>query len=464
MKSTELKSLEDLNQFSLAELKKLCVIPSISFDGFDHAPLTQSAEATADLFRRVGFDNVKLESIENCFPYVVAEKIVDTKTPTLLLYAHHDVQPAGREELWKSPPFIPTEREGRLFGRGTSDDKAGILVHAAALCAYTSGLVPNMKVPPVNLKVVIEGEEEVGSSHLFKFLEKNKERLKSDVIVVTDTGNIKAGIPSMTTSLRGLAVVDIEVKSLRAPLHSGIWGGAVVDPVQVLTKILAKLSDDDGRPLLKSVRYPKKSRNRKVPLTLDEFADQAGVLRKEGIPADFAHRIWDEPSFSINAIQASSEKLANNVICDRAYARIGIRLTADENAIEVQNEMVSRLQELCPKTVELNLKKFDVADAWEIDPYQEKHRWAFEAAEIALERGFKEKAVYIGCGASIPFIGPFEKAFEAPVISLGIEDPLALAHSENESLLLSDFYKVIASEIELFQTIIQSHERVRYRG
>ncbi len=446
MKTIEPVVDEALKIWARKELETLVRIPSISFPHFDPREVERSAEATADLLKRSGFKNVDVLRVDGCFPYVVGEQIVDPKLPTLLLYAHHDVQPPGREELWKTPPFEPTEINGRLYGRGTADDKAGILVHAAASKYY----VNSSSRLPVNLKVLIEGEEEIGSSHLLKFLKQNKERLSADMIVVTDTANIATGVPSMTTSLRGLIVVEVEVKSLRAPLHSGLWGGGVVDPVLALVKMLAALTDKEGWPLLKSIKRGKRKVAANLPVSRAEFANQAGVLKTNSVPADFWSRIFYHPSLSINAIQASSEKLANNIICDRAYARVGIRLTAEENAKRVQAELVAKLKSLAPKTLEVRIHPHSPTDAWSIDPKSKKNRWAFEAAEKALEAGYGRKSVYIGCGATIPFIGPFEKALGAPVITLGVEDPFTLAHSENESLPLGDFYKTIESEIRLF--------------
>lgn len=441
-----------VQNFALEELKKLARIPSISFDGFDPKYVTRSAEATADLLKHVGFQNVSLKSIEGCFPYVIGERIIDAKAPTVLLYAHHDVQPPGREELWKSPPFEPTLRDGRLYGRGTADDKAGILVHAAALFAMKD----IADAAKINLKIIIEGEEEVGSAHLLPFLKQNQTQLKSDVIIVTDTANIKAGVPSLTVSLRGLVCIEVEVRSLKASLHSGMWGGGVADPVQVLTKMIAAMTNEKGEIQLKSAKVGKRRPVENIPVDHAEFCEQAGVLKSNSVPEDFWHRIWYEPSFSVNAIQASSEKLANNIICDRAFARLGIRITRDQNAKEVAEEWAAKLKLLAPSTVELNLKIHEPSDAWETAPRSSKNRWAFAAAETALERAFNHKAIYIGCGASIPFIGPFEEALQAPVITLGVEDPLTLAHSENESLLLEDFYRAIEAEVFLFDELTKA--------
>jgi acetylornithine deacetylase/succinyl-diaminopimelate desuccinylase-like protein len=435
----------------LNELKKLVSIPSISFPHFDHAEVRKCAEATADLLKRSGFRNVEVMSIRNCLPYVVGDYIVDPKLPTVLLYAHHDVQPPGREEVWKTPPFVPTEINGRLYGRGTADDKAGILIHVAAfqywLKNYKSQFGRDL---PVNFKIIIEGEEEVGSDHLLDFLNLHKERLKADTIIVTDTANIDSGIPSLTTSLRGLVAFDIEVKALNAPLHSGLWGGGVADPVQAIVKILSRFTNDRGEIQLKSISSSTKRREAKgIPITREEFARQAGVLHQSAVPENFWQKIFFEPSFSINALQASSEKLANNIICDRAFARFGIRLTSAEKSRDVEAEVLQKLKEWTPEGVELVIKSSTASDGWECDPEAPQNKKAFAAAVRGLDEAYGKKTCIIGCGASIPFIGPFEKALNAPVLTLGVEDPYTLAHSENESLNLDDFYKTIEGEIRL---------------
>src|SRR4249920_1065371 len=226
----------------LATLIEMSRIPSVSAAGFPPAEVRRSAESVAKALREAGVENVQVLEIPGVHPYVYGDWLKKPGAPTILLYGHHDVQPEGLHERWTSPPFEPTERGGRLYGRGTSDDKAGVMAHVAAVASYlkSSGRLP------CNVKFIIEGEEEIGSEHLGQFLDKYKQMMAADFIVLSDTSNFDTGIPALTYQLRGICQVDVEVQSLDQPKHSGMFGGPVPDPVQVLCRMIADLTGKKG--------------------------------------------------------------------------------------------------------------------------------------------------------------------------------------------------------------------------
>ncbi|APJ05143.1 dipeptidase [Silvanigrella aquatica] len=437
----------------LENLKKLVKIPSVSLSGFDENDVKLSAEATAENLRQAGLENVEvLELAKGVHPYVYAEWIHKPDAPTLLLYAHHDVQPPGRDEKWKSNPFVPTEKEGRLYGRGTADDKAGIIAHTASIAAYlkTAGELP------VNVKVIIEGEEEIGSHNLANFVRAHKEKLKADGIIVTDCANVDSGIPSITTALRGLVAVDIEVEALDHPVHSGLWGGILPDPVIALTHILASLSDPKGNIKVKGILddilpLTKEEKKNFSSLKMENIARGATGLLK-GLPfaveeKDFAEYLWRQPSLSINAIQSGSKKLVSNIIQDAAWARVSIRIVPNMSPKDVTDKLTKHIEEHCPPGFRLKVTPEAGSNWWSIaDPKAD----VYQIAARSLEKGYAHTAQFIGCGASIPFVQPLSDEFGGiPAILVGVEDPYTNAHSENESLLLSDFKKSILGQIHM---------------
>ncbi|MBL8022027.1 MAG: M20/M25/M40 family metallo-hydrolase [Leptospirales bacterium] len=438
--------------WSLDELKRLVRIPGVSFDGFDPSHLKDSASATAEHFKRCGLSNVETIEFGDVHPYVYAERIEDPDLPTVLLYAHHDVQPAGAEERWNSKPFDPVERNGRLFGRGTADDKVGILAHTAAIAAYlkTSGKLP------VNVKVLIEGEEETGSAHLGEFVRLYRDKLKADCMILTDCSNIDTGIPSITTSLRGIVSVDVELKALPAPVHSGFWGGVVGDPAIALAQLLGRLTDEKGRILVPGILEDVR------PLSASEIAEFSaldlekivragtglpGHLPLRGDAADLARKLWREPSLSVLAFESGSRKLVANIIQSGAWARVSIRIVPDMRPQKVQQQLTDFLKAHYPGDFEIQITPDAAADWWTVENLADP---IYQIAARSLERGYGEKARFVGCGASIPFVQPLSHELGGiPAVLLGVEDPYSNPHSDNESLHLGDFKKILMSQVHM---------------
>lgn len=455
----------------LEDLKTLVRIPSVSFAGFPEAEVRRSADAVAALMKKRGLENIQILEVPGAHPYVYADWLHAPGAPTLLLYAHHDVQPPGRMEIWKSPPFEPTLRQGpggeRLYARGSADDKAGVIVHTSAIdgCLKATGRLP------VNVKLVIEGEEEIGSTHLPEFLKTHRAKLDADILVLTDTGNFDCGVPALTVALRGLVGLDVEVRALSKTVHSGMWGGPLPDPAMALSKALASLVDDQGKiavpGILDQVRKmtpAEEAELAKIPCNEEDFRKQSGIvpgarLLKEG-PSP-AVQVWRFPSLSVNAIQASSRAQAGNVINDAAWAKVTIRVVADMDPERTMQLLEDHIRKHVPWGLEVKFHHEACNGAWA----ERGAGPAFEAAETALARGYGKAPYKIGCGGSIPFVKPFADALGgAPALLIGVEDPYTDAHGENESLLVSDLRKAIISQAYLFEEVARKWKKTTPRN
>jgi len=437
----------------LDELKDLVRIPSISFPGFNPAPVKQSAAAVAKLLTKSGLKDVRILDTGIGHPSVFGQWTGASSRPTILLYAHHDVQPIGREEVWVTPPFEPAARNRRLYGRGVSDDKAGVIMLAAAINSYleTSGSLP------VNVKVLVEGEEEIGSTNLDKLLQKHRDLFSADIVLIADSENFDSGIPSLTASLRGIVTVNVEVCSLSSSVHSGTWGGPLPDPVLALSKMLASLVDDQGKPAIPGLMDKVRPLSSKEKIELSELPFTESVYRKQskildGVPLNSSEgtvyeKMWRQPSISVNAIEASSRKQAANIINDSAWARVGIRIVPDMEPDETLRLLKDHLLQHAPWGVQVKIESETPAPWWNSDTKGP----VFQAALIALEKGYNRKPVVVGAGGSIPFVQTITHALgNVPALLVGVGDPYTAAHSENESLLISDWEKGCRSLIHLF--------------
>lgn len=420
-------------QSTLAALTR---IPGISAAAFPASEVRRSAEAVAQTLVDYGMDNVRLlETAGHAAVY--ADVSVAHDAPTVLMYGHHDVQPAGCIERWLSPPFEPAVREGRLFGRGTSDDKGGFLAQLAAVraCMESGSL-------PCNVKLLIEGEEEIGSPHLAALLDAERERFACDFIVLCDTPNFATGIPALTYRLRGNCIVDVEVRCLQRPLHSGQAGGIAPDATMILCSMLAKLDlgELEKRVCIDEAQL---AAMRALPLDAEPFDLLDGV----GPVGDSWEKVWARPSLTITAIEATPMAQAANQIAPAARARLSLRTVRGIDTREAGEFLANALR---AENAQVTTNIVGGPSWWEADP---RHP-LFAKARRALARGYGAEAVMMGSGGSIGFVKPFAAlAGDNPPLLVGVQDPHSNAHSENESLHLGDWLKAMNAAVHLLHEL-----------
>src|SRR3954452_18412856 len=425
------------------DLEELVRIQSVSADPDRLSEVERSAERTAELFAAEGVDVEIVRAFDGAPPAVVGEKEGPEGAPTVLLYAHHDVQPENDHADWDSPPWEPTERDGRLFGRGAADDKAGIMAHIGALRVYGDDL-------PVTVRLFIEGEEEVGSDTLVELLGKYQERLEADVIVIADSGNWDIGVPALTTSLRGLVRVDVEVRTLTHAVHSGMWGGLVPDALMTLARVIATLHDDEGNVAVQGlyagpaadVDYPKERLR----------AESGAVASVRWIGSgSTVERLWTKPALSVIGLTAPQAEGSSNTLVPAATARLSLRIAPGDSVQSARAALVRHLERHVPWGAELTVTPVDSGEPTRIQATGP----AYDAARASFTEAWDgTEPIDMGVGGSIPFIAEFLDAFpQASVLVTGVEDPDTRAHGANEGLHLAEFERVVLAEALLLDQL-----------
>lgn len=413
----------------------LARIPSISASPAHRADMTTSAEATAARFREAGCTAEIVTAGGQ--PSVIAHRPGPPGAPTVLLYAHHDVQPTGPLTEWDTDPFDPIVRGERIHGRGIADDKAGVAVHLAALLAHADHL-------PVSVTVLIDGEEEIGSPTLPDLVAEHRDRLTADVIVIADAVNWEVGTPSLARSLRGLLDVVVDVETLHHPLHSGAWGGPVPDALGALITALASLWDGDGSVAVAGLAHADQA----SPVEYDEaqFRAQAGLL--DGVrlagTGSLADRIWHRPAVTVTSVEGPPVTDAPNALPASARAKVSVRLAPGDDPDRAFRALAEHLADHLPHGAHLEVSRGASAEpsVVPVDPAVQDAalralRWAWDGAE----------PVEIGCGGTLPLVHLFHQAYpDAAVLVTGVEDPDTRAHGPNESLHLDDFRRACVAE------------------
>jgi len=438
-------ALRDVMPSVRADLEALVRIPSVSADPARRDEVQRSAQATADLFRAEGFDDVQILTAGQGAPAVVARRPAPAGAPTVLLYAHHDVQPVGDPADWDSDPFEPTERGDRLYGRGAADDKAGIAAHLAAIRAHGGDL-------PVGITVLVEGEEEVGSPTLEDFLSQYQDLLAADVIVIADSGNWDIGEPALTTSLRGLVDCFVEVRTLDHGVHSGMWGGVVPDAVTAMVRLLATLHDDEGNVAVKGLHAGPAA---DVDYPVERVRAESGI--SDGVEligsGSVVERLWTKPAITTIGFDATRTADASNTLIPSVKAKISVRLSPGHSSARAMERLKEHLEEHAPWGAQVTFTPGEYGEPTRIDatgPAYDAARAAFRDAWDGVE------PVDMGVGGSIPFIAAFAEAFpQAAVLVTGVEDPDTRAHGANEGLHLAEFERVCLAEALLLHNLAE---------
>jgi acetylornithine deacetylase/succinyl-diaminopimelate desuccinylase-like protein len=425
-----------------ADLETLVRIPSISSSPEHAADVQRAIDHVAQLARDSGAESVEVVSAGGGHPAVIARWPAPAGAPTVLLYAHADVQPTGPLEEWTSPPFEPTERSGRLYSRGAADDKAGVAMHLAVLRAFNGR-------PPVGVVLFIEGEEEIGSPTLTRLLAEHHDKLRADVIVIADSANAGVEIPAFTTSLRGGVDLTVDVRMLERPVHSGLFGGPVVDALTVLCRLIATLHDEDGSVAVAGL-YVGESTAPDVPEEV--FRKDAGLVPGAHLVGcgTIPTRLWDAPAIAVLGIDAPATADASNVLLSRARAKVGLRIAPGDESGSAMKALRRHLEEHVEWGAEVT-----VSEGQGFEPFAlEAVGSVYDLARQAFADAYGNDAVETGIGGSIPFIATFARTYPgATVLVTGVGDPESRWHGIDESLHLGMWERACLAELLLLNSL-----------
>lgn len=416
---------------------------SVSAPGHDPAKVRGSAERIVGILEDMGFDNAHLLESTTGHPAVFAERPAPDGAPTILLYAHYDVQPTGPLDEWETGPFDPFEKDGRIYGRGASDDKSGIVMHLGAVAAHGDDL-------PVGVQLFLEGEEEAGSEGLAEILEKNSDLIKPDVIVIGDGGNWQVGVPAILTRLRGVVGVKLELRTLASAVHSGQYGGVVPDALMALTRMLASLHLDDGSVAVARLVDEELPGAKEYPE--EQVRAETGAV--EGLEligrGTISSRLWSRPSITVLAIDAPPVADAINQLVPVARAKVSMRIPPGQDAAAALEALKGHLQAHVPWGASLEFLYEESGDATTIDIDNP----AVAAWKEAFAEAYGAETVDIGAGGSIPFIATFHELYpNAPILVVGCGDPTSAIHAPNESQDIGDLEKATLSEAIAFRLL-----------
>ena len=441
--------VRDLLPRVLSDLGDLVAIESVSADRARAREVERSALAIVGFLVDAGCPDARVVRANEGAPAVIARFPAPAGMPTVCLYAHHDVQPEGDPAGWATPPFMATEVNGRLYGRGVSDDKGGFAVHLAALRAFGGK-------PPVGVTLFIEGEEEVGSTDLAQLLEENRDDLAADVFVIADSDNWAVGQPAFTTSLRGLASCTVEVRTLDHGVHSGEYGGVVPDALTALCRLLATLHDDQGNVAIAGLATAPAPAMEYPP---ERLREESGLF--DGVDwigsGSFVERMWCKPAVSVIALDATPVDKASNTLIPVARAKISARIAPGDDAAKALAAVITHLNDHAPWGARVTVTEGETAEGSLIDftgPYA-------DAARAAFTEAWGREPVLIGQGGSIPMVADFGKAFpEATILITAVGDPDSRAHGANESLHLADFAAACLAETLMLNAFAHLDQRL----